>query len=77
VSDALKSQHQMGGNDTITLTDNTTVTFLGVSNLTTSDFITSAGGGGVDVGGGNNGHGGHDHGHDDHRGLRDSVFDHH
>ena len=89
VSEALKSQHKMGGNDTITLADNTSVTFLGVSNLTTSDFITSGGGGGNvgggnggqggddghDHGHGNNGHGDHDHGDDSN--LRDSVFDHH
>ena len=85
VDDALKSQHKMGGNDTITLADNTTVTFLGVSNLTASDFITSGGGsgggggggGGCDDGHGDGGHGGHDHRDGDNSNLRDSVFDHH
>ena len=41
VSDALKSQHKEDGNDTITLSDHTMITFVGVSNLTKSDFITS------------------------------------
>jgi Ca2+-binding RTX toxin-like protein len=78
VSDALKSQHKEGGNDTITLADHTMITFIGVSNLTKSDFITSGDdgdhghGGGGDHGhggGGDDGHGGggcddgRDHGH--------------
>ena len=36
---ALASQQTANGSDTITLSDNTTVTFVGVSKLTTNDFI--------------------------------------
>ena len=78
VADALKSQHKEGGNDTITLSDHTMITFLGVSNLTKSDFITSGndgdhghggggdhghGGGGDDGNGGGGCDDGHGHGH--------------
>lgn len=51
VANALKSQQVVGGVDTITLSDNTTVSFVGVSNLTASDFVTSSGGGGGASGG--------------------------
>jgi Ca2+-binding RTX toxin-like protein len=39
VQDALSSQTFAGGSATITLSDNTRVTFLGVSELTRNDFI--------------------------------------
>jgi len=43
VAKALKSQTVVGGTDTITLSDHTTISFANVSSLTASDFITSAG----------------------------------
>jgi hypothetical protein len=50
----------VGGSDTITLSDNTKITFGGITSLTASDFITSNGNGN----GNGNGHGhGDDHGH--------------
>lgn len=55
VKDALKSQHVVGTTNTITLSDHTTITFIGVGKLTASDFAG---------GGGQQGHGGHGH-HDD------------
>jgi hypothetical protein len=36
---ALGSQQVMNGSDTIRLSDNTTITFTGVSNLSDSDFV--------------------------------------
>jgi Ca2+-binding RTX toxin-like protein len=65
VADALKSQVVAGGSDTITLTDNTRITFGGITSLTASDFIISNGNGngngnGEDHGHGNSGHGGPD-----------------
>ncbi len=46
VANALKGAKVMDGSTTITLSDHTTITFAGVSNLTASDFITSGGSGG-------------------------------
>jgi len=40
VNHALKSQTVVNGNDTITLSDNTKITFVGVQNLSESDFAT-------------------------------------
>jgi Ca2+-binding RTX toxin-like protein len=40
---ALKSQQLTAGGDMITLSDNTTITFAGITNLTASDFVTSSG----------------------------------
>jgi Ca2+-binding RTX toxin-like protein len=56
VKDALKSQVVSGGSDTITLSDNTSITFVGVSNLTTSDFITTGGKNSGPDGGNQHGH---------------------
>lgn len=44
IKHALKSQQVVGGQDTITLSDNTRITFAGISSLNASDFITSDGG---------------------------------
>jgi Ca2+-binding RTX toxin-like protein len=44
VTKALKSQVVANGSDTITLSDHTMITFVGVSSLSASDFVTSAGG---------------------------------
>jgi Ca2+-binding RTX toxin-like protein len=41
VNNAVKNQQMSGGSTTITLSDNTRVTFTGVSALTTKDFTTS------------------------------------
>lgn len=62
VKDALQSQHLVGLNNTITLSDNTTVTFIGVGKLTASDFTGGTGG--------QQGKGSHGH-HDD------TFHDHH
>ncbi len=43
VAHALKSQKVVDGNDTITLSDNTKVTFVGVTSLSESDFTTIGG----------------------------------
>jgi Ca2+-binding RTX toxin-like protein len=87
VANALKHQKTDGTSDTIKLSDNTTITFAGISNLTASDFITTCDvGGGVGNGGGGGGgsgmdHGGNGHGHghgsqngDDHGHMKDAVF---
>ena len=77
VANALKHQQINGTSDTIKLSDNTTITFAGISSLTASDFITSGNGG---SGGGGMDHGGNgDHGHgsqngDDHSHMKDAVF---
>jgi hypothetical protein len=90
VANALKSQSVVGGTDTITLSDHTTISFANVSTLTASDFATASGGGGGggDTGsGGSGGSGGGDdgqHGHgghgtsgsDDHGQIRDSLLKH-
>jgi Ca2+-binding RTX toxin-like protein len=44
VAKALRSQQVAGNQDTITLSDNTRITFAGISSLNADDFITSAGG---------------------------------
>lgn len=78
VANALKSQQVVGGSDTITLSDHTTITFAGIGSLTASDFITSGGGSGDDRGhdhdDGRHGHG--DLGADDHGHIRDTLFGH-
>jgi Ca2+-binding RTX toxin-like protein len=61
VTKALKSQHVVGTNDTITLSDDTKITFANTTMLTADDFVTN-GGGAVSVGG--SGGGGHHHDHD-------------
>jgi len=43
VARALKSQTVVDGNDTITLSDHTTITFVGVTSLSESDFTTIGG----------------------------------
>jgi Ca2+-binding RTX toxin-like protein len=76
VAKALKSQQVVGGSDTITLSDNTKITFAGISSLTASDFITS-GGTSADVPGGDDGK--HGHGKlvaEDHDNIRATLFGH-
>jgi Ca2+-binding RTX toxin-like protein len=77
VANALKHQQINGTSDTIKLSDNTTITFAGISSLTASDFITTGGvsGGGSDQG--NNGGNGKGHGSqsgDDLSHMKDNVF---
>jgi Ca2+-binding RTX toxin-like protein len=87
VANALKSQTVVGGTDTITLSDHTTISFASVSSLTASDFITSSGtpgnvGGPGNIGGkgddGQQGHGSQgmsdmdDHGQQ----IRNSIIGH-
>lgn len=68
VQEALAHEQISGGNTTITLADNTTITFIGVTNLNASDFVTGGNpGGGCGTGHGNGlghgmGNGGHDNG---------------
>jgi Ca2+-binding RTX toxin-like protein len=77
VAKALKSQTVVGGSDTITLSDNTTITFAGVQNLTASDFITSGGNGSTNGGGQGHGKSGNANANaDDHGHIRDSFFGH-
>jgi Ca2+-binding RTX toxin-like protein len=91
VEKALKSQKVVGGTDTITLSDNTKISFVGVGQLTATDFVTSGAGGGTGNGDGSSNHGGHDsddgqhgHGHgsqgmsgaDDHGDIRNLIIGH-
>ena len=81
VANALKSQHVVSGADIVTLSDNTTISFVGIANVTASDFVTSGGsafGGGNDDGDNSgNGHGSQDHPNmDDHSHLRDMPIGH-
>lgn len=75
---ALKSQTVVGTNDTITLSDATTITFANITKLTASDFLTSGGAGGCDH---DHDHGKHGHGFDDfdrkdHGTASDHLFGH-
>ena len=77
VANALKSQHVVDGSDTIKLSDHTTITFVGISQLTASDFITPGNGGNGNGNGGNgngngngNGGNGNDHDNDGHGGHK-------
>ena len=64
IDQALDSQKVKGNTDTITLSDNTQVTFVGVTNLTASDFIATPGTGDDGDHDHGSGHGhGHGHGH--------------
>jgi Ca2+-binding RTX toxin-like protein len=88
VAKALKSQAVVGGTDTITLSDHTTISFANVSSLTVSDFITSSGVTGnaddPDNIGGHDDNGHPDRGHgsqgmsdmDDHGQVRNSIVGH-
>ena len=75
VTKALKSQHLTPGGDVITLSDNTTITFAGVSSLSASDFVTSSGSAsGGDPAGGKGHHSGHsDLDADGHRHIRHDI----
>ncbi len=63
VAKALASQDKSGGSDSITLSDHTKITFVGINSLTASDFVVTGGTGGGDHGGGDHGGGDDDHGH--------------
>ncbi len=83
VTHALKSQHLTAGGDVITLSDHTTITFAGITNLTAGDFVTSGGsaaGGGLGQPGDHDDSAGH-HGDADAddkiRHLRDGIIGHH
>jgi Ca2+-binding RTX toxin-like protein len=77
-ANALRHQQTDGTSSTIKLSDNTTITFAGISSLTAGDFITTgggSGGGGSDQG--NNGGNGKGHGSqsgDDLNHMKDAVF---
>lgn len=78
IDKALDSQQVKGNTDTITLSDNTKVTFVGVTNLTASDFITTPGTGSDGDHDHDDSHGhGHGHGDDDgHDHIRSIVTGH-
>jgi hypothetical protein len=71
VAQAVKHQHAVGGNTTITLSDHTTITFAGVSSLSVADFSTVSGGGAGGNNAGDNGHGHSSDAHDDLSHIRD------
>jgi Ca2+-binding RTX toxin-like protein len=79
VTQALNHQQAVAGNATITLSDHTTITFVGVSKLSAADFSTIPGAGagngnGNDHGQGNQGHGSNDG--DDLSHIRDMPIGH-
>jgi Ca2+-binding RTX toxin-like protein len=74
VAQALKSQSVVGGTDTITLSDHTTISFANVSSLTVSDFgagVLGNTGGTGNTGGQGNDDGQQGHGHQSHGDMDD------
>jgi hypothetical protein len=77
VTKALKSQLLTPGGDVIKLSDNTTITFAGVTSLSANDFVTSSGSasGGDPSPGGKGHHASHgDLDAGDHSHIRDGIF---